>query len=261
MALGAALAVYGFAAERRIGEDWLSTGVALLGLVIIPIAVVQSVMALLHTIGRARLLAGENLLARWHVPAGVWRRSQALERQWAAQSGLANDLNVTEALVDRGVDVIVGRKSLLAGDCYFPLRQWAVPQLLGVRLIEDSDPACIEFHILYPRKNGPGVRMAVRLPFTREARAEAVRAHDYFAPRFVPRPSIALQHPRRTISVALVVSAIAAGAAAWGFGEAYANRTSETALVAAVVGTIVAPVALLFALATWLLARRERRYG
>jgi hypothetical protein len=260
LALGVVLAVYGFDAEQKIGEDWQSTGMAVAGLILIPICAVQAVFALLHTIGQMRLLLGHNALARWHVSASAWWQAEALDPQWLAQSKLPNDLTVTRSLIDRGIDVIVGTKSLLVGDSYYPLRQWAIPQLHGLRLVEDSDPGCLEFHILYPRRYGPGVRLAVRVPFTREVRPEAVRAYEYFAPRYVPKVAPALRRPRRTIAVSLVMSAIAAGAAAWGFGENYAGRTSDVApLIAAVVGSIVAPVGLIFALATFLLARKHLR--
>jgi hypothetical protein len=260
LALGVALVSYGFDVEQRFGEDWGSTGMALVGIILIPIAAVYAPLALLHCIGQLRLLAGHNVLARWHVPASAWQRSQALDPQWFAQSGLVNDLKVTESLIDRGIEVIVGTKSMLVGDTYFPLRRMGIPQLFGVRLVEDSDPGCIEFHVSYPRRYGPSVRMALRVPFTAESRSRAMQVHEYFAPRYVPKPSLALRRPRRTIIISLVVSALAAGAAAWGFGEASAGGTSEMApLIAAVVGTILAPVGLIFALATLLLARKQLR--
>lgn len=260
LAIGVALAVYGFDAEQKIGEDWRSTGAAIVGLILIPISTVQGLLALLHTIGRARLLAGHNVLARWQVPASVWRRFQALEPQRAAESGLHNDTDVTSSLIDRGVDVIVGTKSLLVGDNYHPLRRLAIPETIGVRMVEQGDPNCIEFQILYPRRYGPGFRMALRVPFTAQCRPQAVTVFEYFAPRFARGPSLALRRPRRTIAISLVVSALAAGAALWGFGEAYYGRTGDLApLIAAVAGTIVAPTGMIFALVTFLLARRNLR--
>jgi hypothetical protein len=259
LALGVALTRYGFD-EQRFGEDWQRTGAALVGIILIPISAVYSLLALLHSIGRLRLLLGHNVLARWHVPASAWQRSRALDPQWFAQSGLPNDLKITKSVIDRGIDVIVGTKSLLVGDTYSPLRRMGIPQLYGVRLVEDSDPGCIEFQILYRGRYGPIRRMALRVPFTAESRPQAVQVYEYFAPRFVPKPSLALRRPRRTIAVSLLVSALAAAVAAWGFGEVSAGRPGEVApLIAAVVGIIVAPVGLVFALVAFLLAWKQRR--
>lgn len=260
LALGVALTWYGFDAEGRIGEDWPSTGVAVTGMVLIPIGAVMSILALLHTIGRMRLLSGHNVLARWHVAASAWRRSETLEPQRVAESGLYSGIGVTESLIDRGIDVIVGTRSLLVGDSYHPLRRLAIPELYGVRLVDQGDPGCVEFHILYPRRNSAGLRMALRVPFTRETRPEAVRVYEYFAPRYVRKPALALRRPRRTIAISLFVSALAAGAALLGFGEAYAGRANDVApLIAAVIGSIVAPAGLILALATFLLARGQIR--
>ena len=254
MAVGIILVRFGISAQQRDPEDWRNIAVAVSGLILTPIATVMGIWALLLAIGRMRLLAGHNVLGRWHLSSSAWQRFCALDQERTAATGFHNDYNTAKLSDDRGVDVIVGTKSALVGDSYHVLRRGGNPWLHGIAMVESSDPHCIEFAMTYFRKGTAGLRMALRLPFPPEASPDAARIYDHFAPLLGPRTSIALRHPGRTIGFSLAIAALAAGAAIWGFTG---DKNDDLTLIAAVVGSVVAPSALVLALVTLLLSRRR----
>jgi hypothetical protein len=259
-ALGIAAVVFGFEPHQRIGDDRVKTGLAIAGMIVTPIALVQLATALLFARGRSKLQAGVDLLARWMVTPGEWERFRAFDRiRAAAAPGLINDIAYDEERPESAVEVRVGKHSAQVGDSYHVLRPWGIPGLQQIYwLPAPADPECLEFHVIYPRRYGAGIRMTVRFPVSPAARADAVRVYEYFAPKMVRRPSLAMRNPPRTIVICLIVAFFAASAAVWGFARATAGHGDEiTPLMAAIFGTITAPAALLVALITVIMARRR----
>ena len=206
-ALGIVAVVYGFEPHQRIGDDRVKTGLAIVGLIVTPISLVQLATALLLARGQSKLRAGIDLLGQWMITPDEWERFRMFDRIRAASApGLINDICYDEERPERAVEVRLGKHSVQVGDSYQVLRQWGIPGMHQIYwLPAPADPECLEFHVIYPRRHGGGVRMTVRFPVSPAARADAVRAYEYFAPRLVLRPALALRNPPRTIMICSIV--------------------------------------------------------
>lgn len=257
--LGIALAKYGIDAEKRIGEAWTSTGFSVVGMSIVPIAFILLIRALFNSRGRAKLLAGRDVIARWHLTADEWERFRAFDRiRGETNVRLFNELAYDNDRQHRGIDVIVGKKSALVGDSYHVLRKGGIPGLTAIYwLSAPADPECLEFHIVYPRHRSPPVYLAFRFPFPAVARGDARRVYDHFEPLLRQQPALAFRNPGLTIKIALGLALAAAAAAAWGFWRAKTGHSDDpAALFAAIVGPILILAALIVALLT---AKQSRK--
>lgn len=260
MLLGVALAKYGIDAEKRIGEAWTSTGFSVVGMSIVPIAFILLIRALFNSRGRAKLLAGRDVIAHWHLTTDEWERFRTFDRiRGETNVRLFNDLAFDNDRQHRGIDVIVGKKSALVGDSYHVLRKGGIPGLTAIYwLSAPANPECLEFHIVYPRHRSPPVYLAFRFPFPTAARNDARRVYDHFEPMLRPKPSLALRRPGATIRVGLAVAAVCASAFIWGLSQAKLVEGGNIApLLAAIFGAIVGIAALLIALTTWLMSRQK----
>lgn len=68
--------------------------------------------SLLAARGRARLLAGTDVIARWHVGAADWERYRAGARSWSRFKPRRRAADV---------EIVAGKRSVLIDDCYFRL--------------------------------------------------------------------------------------------------------------------------------------------
>lgn len=257
---GAALIWFGAGREQRVGEDWTAIGPLFVGFAIAPIAFVVLIQALFAMRGRARLLAGHRVIARWHVYPAEWERFRELDSRRAAEHGsLVNDLRIRKAAPSEGVEVIVGEKSLLVDQSYHVLRPGGLPDLREVRWL-DGPPICLEFALLYPRgRYGGTLPLTLRIPVPPGARGAAQRVVDHFEPRVRRRPGLALRNPRTTYRVCAALFAAAAAMAAIGYALARAGAEGADPLVALLLligGVGVGAFAVILALATFLLTRR-----
>lgn len=259
LAAGVLLVYLGATRWDGSGESWFGFVVMLAGLLLVPFGAVYLVMALLHTRGRSKLVAGRGLIARWHVSAGEWERFVRFDRIRARSApGLHNDLQL-KGPQERGVDILVGRTSALVGDSYHVLRRGGLPGLAALYwLPPPAEPECLEFHVRYAKRYGPGTPMTLRLPVPASARGEGIKVYEHFEPLLRPKPSLAVRRPRLVIAIALAVALIGAIAAAWGLTAARAGeRLDAAAMVAGVVGAVAALPALGLALAAFVLSRRR----
>ena len=259
MAAGIVLLSQTFSPDRITNQGWPTYAMIFAGIMMTMFGLVYALWALILLVGRARLLAGHRRLGQWHVSADEWRRFVAFDAIRAGSApNLANDFKPSRQNWDNGIDVIVGETSILVGDFYQPLRRGGLPGLLAIYwLPEPADPQCLEFHVFYPRRSGPGRRLCVRAPIARSAIEEARRVYDHFEPLLRPKPSIALRNPPLTIAICLALALVFAGIAAWGFSRAGNGIQDDAAMFAAIIGTIIAPAALILALVTFLLSRRR----
>lgn len=258
--LGAALAKYGIDAEKRIGEAWTSTGIWIVGLSIVPVAMILFIRALFNSRGLANLLAGRNVLARWHLTADEWERFRDFDRRRGeTDTRLFNALLYGKERQHRGIDVIVGKTSVLVGESYHVLRRAGIPGLTAIHwLAAPANPECLEFSIVYPRHRTTPVYLAFRLPFPTSARSDARRVYDHFEPLLRFKPSLAMRRPAATMKVAMAVAVVCAMAMAWGLSHAeLVDNASIAPLLAAIFGAIVGVAALLIALITAILSRRR----
>ncbi len=258
--LGVALAKYGIDAEKRIGEAWTSTGAWIVGLSIVPVALILFIRALFNSRGRANLLAGRDVLARWHLTADEWERFREFDRRRGeSDTRLFNDLLYDKERQHRGIDVIVGKKSVLVGESYHGLRKAGIPGLTAIQWLDvPADPACLEFGIVYPRHRTTPVHLAFRFPFPAAARGDARRVYDHFEPMLRFKPSLAMRRPAATIKVAMAVAVVCAMAMAWGFSNGeLVDNDSIAPLLAAVFGAVIGVAALLVAMITAIMSRRR----
>ena len=260
--LGIAMAKYGIDAEKRIGEAWTSTGFSVAGMSIVPVALIFFIRALLFRRGYAKLLSGRDVIARWHLSAEEWERFRIFDRaRGEADPKLFNDLLYRKERQNGGVDVIVGKKSVMVGDSYHVLRKVGIPGLTAIGWLGvPANPECLEFSIVYPRHRTTPVYLAFRFPFPVTARRDARLVYDHFEPLLRFKPPIALRRPAATVRVALVVAAISALALAWGLSQAKLVEGGNIApLLTTIFGAIVGASALLIALVTSIMSRRQDR--
>jgi hypothetical protein len=257
--LGSALIWVGAERHERIGEGWSTTGPILVGLMIAPIPFVFLIQALFAIRGRALLLAGHRVIARWHVHPSEWERFRGLDaRRSAGPDSSINDLWIRRAAPSEPVEVIVGETSALVDGSYHVLRPGGLPELREVRWLE-GPPACLEFALLYPRSRyGPPVPTTLRIPVPPAARADAGRILDHYRPRTVRRPAIALRNPPRTYRICAWLLVAAAGLGTFGYVSARALPDGGDPLVPVallIAGIGLGTFAAILALAVWLVTR------
>ena len=234
--------------------------VGAIGLTLALIGLTQMMFALLHTRGRAKLLAGENVLTRWAVTPDEWEKFRVFDRIRAATPGtFGNDLSYDDEPPSQSVEIIVGRKSALIGDSYHVIRRGGIPITYALYwLPAPADPECLEFHIFYLRHRALSVRKTLRFPVPLRFRAEGIKVFEHFAPLMPRGPGIAVRRPALTIGVALAVAAVSASLFAWGAARIADGARQELApLMSAIFGGMFGIAALLIALITALLARRR----
>ena len=255
LALGAALIALGANRYPDNGEDWLAIALIATGFTLAPFGLVFGVTAAFHVRGQALLLAGVRRLARWHLTPAQWDAFRAFDGTRHAEDfhRLANDMWIRKRTPSGGVDVIVGERSLLIDGSYHPLRPRGLPELRAIGWLDNSaragrPPDCLEFELVYPRGRYGGVQLTtLRVPFPPEARADAVRVYEFFAPKLVRKPAIALRNPQRTLQVAGGMLAISLPALAWSWFAAEETGWSVNETLAPMVTMVVAGVCAVFA--------------
>lgn len=257
---GAALIWFGALRHEQVGEDWASIAALALGFTLVPFGLVFLIQALFATRGRARLLAGHRVIARWHVYPGEWEQFRALDaRRAGGDAALANDLWIRKAKPAGGVEVIVGETSLLVDDSYHVLRPGGLPELREVRWL-DGPPTCLEFALLYPRgRYGGTLPLTLRVPVPAGARGLARRVVDHFEPRLRRRPALALRNPRTTYRVCAILLAAATvmGSAGYALDLSIPDGGDPLVPLAMLIGGVgLGAFAIILVLATFLLTRR-----
>ncbi len=156
---------------------------AIMTLVSLPIFLV----ALFSAIGYARLKSGKGLVTRWHVSAADWDRFRAFDKIRAAEHAwLQNDMHIREQTPPQGVDVIVGRGSIIVDGSYHSIAGLARHGREINWLNAPVDPECIEFPKSYPRGKSSSVELTLRVPVPASARAEGVRVFEHYRPKENP---------------------------------------------------------------------------
>lgn len=261
LAVSAGLIRFGIERHGSIGEGWASTGPIMLGLAIVPFPLVILIQALFAVRGRAKLLAGIGVIARWQVYPGEWRQFRGLDRCRSAEGfSLGNDMRIRKDAPLEPVEVIVGEKSALVDGSYHSLSPRGLPELRSVGWL-DGPPTCLEFGLLYPRSRyGGTVPMTLRIPVPASARADARRVVAHFEPLTRRSPGLALRNPPRTyrICAALFLGAAAGGLAAWFHTGTLPDGADPMVPLGVLIASLVLAVfAAVLALATFLLTRRK----
>lgn len=260
LAVSAGLIRFGAVRLERFGEDWPGAGSIILGFAIAPFALVTLVQALFAIRGRALLLLGRGVIARWKIHPAEWQGFRGLDSRRSSEDfSLGNDLWIRRAAPAAPVEVIVGARSLLVDGSYHSLRPGGLPELRGVSWLE-GPPACLEFALRYPRgRYGGTVPMTLRIPVPASARAEAERVFDHFERITRRSPGLALRNPPRTyrICALLFLGAALAGGTGYVLFGTFPENGGQLVLLSLLVGAaVLAAFAAILALATFLLARR-----
>lgn len=265
IAIGALLVWFGAHEHGRAAESGLAIASIALGIPAVAFGLIFLVQALLLARGRSKLLAGNDVLARWHVAPADWDRFRAFDSARAASEPfqLANDLWIRKTTPPQGVDVIIGKNSLIVDDSYHVLRPYGLPELRAInRLVATGNaPECLEFRLAYPTRSGSRYT-TLRIPVPSLARGESLRVYDWFEPRLRRKPALALRNTGRTYRICLVfgIGCLAAFAIGWMLVAAGGYRIEEedfgsvAPFVLMLVGSIGVVFALLLALATYALA-------
>ena len=178
--MGVGLLFGGIAVFERANET-AGAIIGILGLTLAVVFLFLCLWMLVSTIGYSRLMAGKNVIARWHVSAAEWERFRAFDAVRAAQHlSLRNDLRIRKQTPLQGVDVIVGRRSIIVDGSHHSIaaRSGAGRQINWLNA--PVDPECIEFPKSYPRSKGGSVDLTLRVPVPAAARAEGVKVFEFF---------------------------------------------------------------------------------
>jgi hypothetical protein len=189
--VGAALLAAGIALFAD-EEDYGPLALGVIGLGLLPICLFMALTAALSGLGAWRLARGIGMIAQWRIEPAAWEAFRAFAARRAAEPGaLPNDVALHAA--QGAVEVRFGRRQVMVGDAYHPLRRYGLPELRGLGWLQPPDaPECIEFTLVYPRgRYGGTVSMGLRVPVAPAARADAVRVFEHFR-AVVPQPRIGL---------------------------------------------------------------------
>ena len=258
---GAALVWLGDTVYDARGETWASMVPIVLGSMMLMVGVAFLLQSLVYALGYARLIAGKDVIARWQVDAADWDRFRAFDRARASESAaLVNDLWLRKETPAGGVDMIIGKTSMLVDGSYHVLRPGGQPAIRGVQVLASPDGLqCIEFAIAYGNKYGAVTnRLALRFPYPHGARHDVRRVLDHFQFITRPRTALAMRNPRRTINACLLVAGVCAAAAATGYAMNANQQDGNLPVMLAVGGTIFGSGALLLAGLVALLQSRKK---
>ena len=179
-ALGVSLVLLANFTHVQVGEI-TSTILGIIGMTLATIFLFTFFWALLSAIGYARLMSGNGVIARWHVTAGDWDRFRTFDEIRASEHlWLRNDVRIRKLTPPQGVDVIVGRASIIVDGSYHSISDRASGGRQMNWLNPPVDLECIEFPKSYPRSKGGSVELTLRVPVPASARAEGVRVFEHY---------------------------------------------------------------------------------
>lgn len=251
----AGLIWFGAHRQEAVGGHWSGVVPVLLGFALLPFPLYILVEALFAVRGRAKLLAGIGVIARWQVQPSEWEAFRGLDsRRIARDLSLSNEFWIRKAVPAAPVEVIVGERSALVDGSYHSLKPGGLPGLRAVGWIEGS-PACLEFSLLYPRsRHSPPVPTTVRIPVPASARGEAGRVLAHYQQRL--RPAAHAPSRARRIGATLAAAAVA-GAGGYALVRAWLDGNPLVVPGLMIAGILLSIFAALFALAVFLLPARR----
>lgn len=263
--VGVVMAYLGANEADRNGQTSLATVLFLGGTGLAGLAFFAALFAVGDAAKLAQLLAGRETLARWRVSAADWDAFRTIDAARNAQhASLFNHFIVRSGTPAGGVEVLVGKRSLLIDGSFHTLEANGNPRLTDVSWLPSAIP-CLEFTLHYLRVRGEtaGLTAAVvRIPVPEEARREASRVLSHYNGRAETMRAVSTQRwpgVRAFILAALALGCIGAIAAAV-HGDSGSSDVG-IALGIAVVGAglallcVVAAVLVGFGLLRWPLRR------
>lgn len=177
--IGVGLLFAGIAVFERLNEP-AGTVIGILGLAMAVVFLLLCLWMLVSSIGYSRLMAGKGVIARWHVSAADWDRFRAFDAIRAAeQLWLRNDIRIRKQTPPQGVDIIVGRHSLIVDGSYHHISEKIAGRQINW-INAPADPECIEFPKSYPHSKGGSIDLTLRVPVPAAARAEGVKVFEFY---------------------------------------------------------------------------------
>lgn len=183
--LGAILVWVAIERDDAVRDDGMTRALGATGALLLMVCSIPAIQALSAWIGRARLLRGEGVVARWPVSSQDWKQFLAFDKARGASDWqrLSNVMSRSwrPDCPPQGIEVIVGRTSALIDDCYcaFPtiyLVQWL--------RIEGAAFNCLEIHL--SNSHGAAWYPKLRVPVPRHAEAQATVAYQCYRSRILP---------------------------------------------------------------------------
>ncbi len=138
IALSTGALLFWLAISERLGpeESGFTMAAGVIGFTLLLASAYVVSVTLLAARGQSRLLAGTDVVARWHVGAADWERYCASARSWSRFRPRRRDQAA-------GVEIIAGKRSVLIDDCYFRLDPGKRAGMLGAEWAARTSPACI----------------------------------------------------------------------------------------------------------------------
>jgi hypothetical protein len=183
--LGALLVWVAIERDDAVGDDGMTRILGASGALLLMVCSIPAIQALSAWIGRARLLRGEDVVARWHMSSRDWKQFLAFDKTRGASDWrrLSNVMSRSwrPDCPPQGIEVIAGRKSVLIDDCYCACPTIYLVQWLG---IEGAAFDCLEIHL--SNSHGPAWFPKLRVPVPRHAAAQATLAYQCYRSRVQP---------------------------------------------------------------------------
>lgn len=179
-ALGVGLVVLADAVHGD-ASDVASVILAIAGATLAVVSFIVFIWAGLSALGYTRLMAGKDLVARWHVSAGDWDKFRAFDKIRAGEHlSLRNDLRLRKQTPLQGVDVIVGRGKIIVDGSYHSITGRPVGGRQVSWVGPPADPECLEFPKAYARSHGGTIDLTLRVPVPASARNEGVKVFEFY---------------------------------------------------------------------------------
>ncbi len=261
-ALGALVLAFVLPNHAALGDVWTLV-LATPSATAIPFGVVWGLMCLLAANGQARLRRGVNALARWSVPPNEWEAFRALDTRRSGEGdGLTSDYTPKPA-GGRSVEVVFGRKAVIADGYYIALRRFAIPELGWVNWLQrPGEPECLEFGLIYASKSST-VRTALRVPVPAHARDLGVQVFHHFH-ALVPqqrKQGLAFRRPWLVIGWGLGVMAASLLVAGVAWMMHYVGDRSDAVMITMIAAIMAAIGASFFTVIVVLVVQPWRKRG
>lgn len=209
---------------------------------------------------------GENVIARWTVPADAIDRFRANELAQVAE-GHANDYKLPGRTPPEGIEVIFSADGVIVGDTFYGLSTTGLSHFRQVGIVP-GDPLCIGFQtaLMTGRRLSSGapsfstILGLLRIPVANSAHAEAKTVIDHYTAALAGQVIVKPDFWRKRIRWGLWGALISSIVSATGFGlEALGADLGHLPLILAVSGAVTAIGGLLLAFLAWAFASRQRR--
>lgn len=214
----------------------------------------------------AAIRRGENVIARWIVPADAFDRFREQEAEHSA-AGHPNDYKPPNHTPPEGVEVVFGKDGMIIGDTFYGLATTGLAHIRQVGIVP-GDPLCIGFQtaLTTGRVQSSGVARfdtalgLLRIPVAKASQQEAKAVLDHYTAALAGQVIVKPDFWRRRIRWGLRAAVVAAFASATGFLlEAIEADLGVLPLILAVSGAITVIGGLILAFLAWTFSDRQRR--